>query len=196
MAGITRVAVDLDDVCLDFVGGLIASVKKEYDIELTEDDINQWDLHTILDPIIGRSWWSWLRDREWLWATFPAVDGAIGMLGWLRKEGYYLECLTSKPEWAEHSVFQWLGKWRPPFNRITIVGTKQDKIAYSESELLIDDKPENCLGFIEGGRKAILFSRPHNRSIDVSPPLVRAWNWHHVRQLFEEGTIVGRNKVG
>lgn len=168
-----HVAVDLDDVVLDFVGGLREAVKKEYDIEILDTDITKWDLHPVLDPIIGENWWNWLRDREWLWSHFPAVDGAIGYLSRLRKDGYYLECVTSKPSWAEYNVWRWMGKWRPPFNRVTIV-EHEPKYLATDAWIMVDDKPDNLKGFLDTGRMPILYSRSHNLD-DVTYSRVETW---------------------
>jgi uncharacterized HAD superfamily protein len=157
-----RIAVDLDDVVLDFVGGLREAVKKEYGVEIPEESIRDFNLRPYLDPIIGRNWWSWMEERTWLWANFPAVDGAIGTLDRLRRDGHYLELLTSKPRWAEHNVYKWLGKWRPPFQQVTIVGKDDNKADFSDATILIDDKWENVEDFSNAGREALLFTRPHN----------------------------------
>jgi 5'(3')-deoxyribonucleotidase len=171
-----HLAIDLDDVVLDFCGGLRDAIRKEYGVTITEEQMTQWDLHPLLDPIIGRSWWSWLREREWLWANFPAIDGAMGGLDTLRRQGFYLECVTSKPVWAEHNVYKWLGKWRPPFHRVTIVGPNHRKADYTDATILIDDKLENLVGFQASGkgRKGIMFDRPHNRH-DQFPARVGTW---------------------
>lgn len=172
-----HIAVDLDDVVLDFTGGLCSTIRKEYAYDLKPEDITAWDLHTVLDPIVGRSWWAWLRERDWLWATFPAIDGAIGSLDRLRREGHYLELVTSKPRWAESNVWKWLGLWRPPFNRVTIMDTDEaSKADVTTADLLIDDKPANCRAFLDSGREALLFDRPHNRDAD----LLRAKDWNAV----------------
>ena len=182
------IAVDMDDVLVDFVGGLVAAVKTEFGVEVTEEQLGKagWDLHPLLDPIIGYSWWSWLRHREWLWANFPAVDGAIGSIERLRHDGHYLELVTSKPTWAEHNVWKWLGKWRPAFNRVTIMDGDTLKVDVTGADVLIDDKPTNCGPFLEQGRRAILFARPHNRSdrddFDV------AYDWSDVLRLLEDPT--------
>jgi len=163
-----HVAIDLDDVVLDFVGGLRRAIKKEYGVELRDEDVKDFNLRPLLDPIIGRSWWAWLRERDWLWENFEAVDGAMGAIERLRLDGYYLELLTSKPKWAEYSVWRWLGKWRPPFQRVTIVGQGDEKADFSDAPILVDDKVENLVGFYEAGRTGLLFSRPHNRAADLS----------------------------
>lgn len=190
----THIAVDMDDVMVDFVGGLRAAVQKEYGVEITEDQIEQWDLHPILDPIIGYSWWEWLKKREWLWANFPAVDGAIGSIDYLREQGHYMELLTAKPVWAEHNVWKWLGKWRPAFHRVTIVPPGDSittKVFATDATLLIDDKPKNCEGFLFYGRDAILFDRPHNKQFrenmtDPSTAMRHSSSWQDVVAQIEE----------
>lgn len=180
-----HVAVDMDDVILDFLGGLRSAVKKEYDVTLSDTDFTEWNISGVLDPIIGRSWWSWMREREWIWATFPAVDGAIGAIDTMRRKGHYIEIVTSKPQWAEHNVWKWLGKWRPSVQRVTIVN-QEEKVDVTDAALLIDDKPENCLGFMNAGREAILFDRPHNKhasSKDLN--FLRGYDWQHVLDIVE-----------
>lgn len=175
-----HIAVDLDDVVLDFVGGLRSALKKEYGVELREEDITDFNLKPFLDPIIGRSWWSWMRDRSWIWSHFPAIDGAIGTLDRLRRDGHYLELVTSKPEWAEHNVYRWLGKWRPPFQRVTITGPEDVKADFTDADILIDDKFENVKEFARAGRRALLFDRPHNRGATPPQGVHRVRNWQEV----------------
>jgi 5'(3')-deoxyribonucleotidase len=170
-----HLAIDLDDCVLDFMEGLRICMKKEYDADLPP--FTEWDLHKVLDPIIGESWWKWMRERDWLWANFPAMDGAIGALGQLRRDGHYLECVTSKPEWAEFAVWKWLGKWRPPFNQVTIVPVGADKSQHTAADVLVDDKPENVENFINGNGIGILFERPHNDGHWGHRDLIRASGW-------------------
>jgi len=180
-----HIAVDLDDVTVDFIGGLVKSVNTEYGTNLSVDDITQWDLHPLLDPIIGRSFWGWLRDREWLWAQFDAVPGAIGAIDKLRREGHYLEAVTSKPAWAEHNVWKWIGLWRPAFQRVTIVTLEDCKADFTVADVLIDDKPQNCLEFAREGREAIMLTRPHNREATTPQRVFRADGWPEVLGIIE-----------
>jgi 5'(3')-deoxyribonucleotidase len=175
-----QVAIDLDDVTLDFCGGLVEAVRTEFGVELTIQQFEEWDLSKVLNPIIGRNWWDWLRDRDWLWSHFPAVDGAIGGIERLRRQGLYLELLTQKPEWAEYAVWRWMGKWRPKFHRVTIVPSGERKVDYTDAELLVDDKWENCVDFVENGRAAIVFTRPWNITYELLPGMARARNWNEV----------------
>lgn len=172
-----HLAVDLDDCVLDLTGGIRSIVKREYGVEVPE--FEAWDLNLVLEPILGRKWMNWFRERDWLWATLPAVEGAIGTLDLLHRDGHYLECVTSKPEWARHSVWKWLSLWRPRFDQVTIVGPDDRKVDFTAADLLVDDKPENVQEFLREGRGGILFDRPHNRHSS----LARARGWREVREL-------------
>lgn len=183
------VAVDLDDVVLDFLGGLVNAVNTEFGTDLRREDVREWDLHDLLDPIVGRSFWSWLRDRYWLWSNFPAVPGAMGGLEKLRRKGYYLECVTSKPDWAEAQVWKWMGKWRPPFHRVTIVGQGDNKAKFSNALFLIDDKPQNVNEWAHSGRVPILFTRPHNRRAILAKEVIRASDWAEVTDIIDAYSV-------
>ena len=142
-----RVAVDLDDVCVDFVGGVVAAMRKEYGVKITDQQLEEcgFNLHPLLDPIIGDDWWQWLKTHEWIWSHFDAVDGAMGALRTLRRNGHYLVCVTSKPDWAEAQVWRWLGKWRPPFQQVIITSKDDVKAEFTDADILIDDMPSTAV---------------------------------------------------
>ena len=171
------VACDLDNVVLDFYGGVRHAVETEYNVIVPP--FSTWDMHEVLDPIIGKSWWKWMRERDWLWPNFPAVPGAIGGLAQLRDAGYYVEIVTSKPEWAEFSVWKWLGKWRPPANRVTIVNMDIRKVDATDADVLIDDKLKNVVDFADDDRYGVLFSAESNlHESELPNGVVRAKDWH------------------
>ena len=185
-----HVAVDLDDVCLDFTGGVKRSVEIEYGVQVPE--ITAWNLHDTLDPIIGHSWWKWMKARDWLWPNFPAIPGAVGGIQRMRDAGHYVELVTSKPLWAEAAVWKWLGKWRLPVQRVTIVDMNTRKVDATDADGIVDDKPETTLDFAQDGRFAIMFARSHNESVYQSEQkyeeagVVVAKDWNDVVRLVEE----------
>lgn len=183
-----HIAVDMDGVLLDMVGGLCTAVGKEYGVGLTPADVELYDLHPLLDPILGRSWWDWLRDRDWLWSNFTAIDGAIGAVDKLRRDGHYIEVVTAKPEWAEHTVWKWLGKWRPAVHQVTIVEVGEPKHLATDAELLIDDHPGNCTGFVDSDplqRRALLFAAAYNASELDHRGVIRVDHWQHALNVID-----------
>ena len=139
----------------------------------------KWDIAETLTPVLGRSWWSWLRERDWLWENFPAMDGAIGTIELLERDGFYLEIVTSKPKWAKYATWRWLGKWRPAVEQVTIVKPEQRKVDFTSAHVLVDDKPQNVQEFVTAGRLGLLFDRPHNQQ---AKELRRAKGWTDVRR--------------
>lgn len=160
-----EIALDADDVVLDFCGNLVNVVNTEYDAGLRPEDVTSWDLSELLNPILGEDWWQWWERRDWLWALAPAVPGAIGGIEALRRGGHTVEIVTAKPRWAEAQMWRWIGKWRPAVNRVTIGEARPPmrKSEHSSAYLLVDDKLENCVEWDQAGREALMFARPHNQ---------------------------------
>jgi 5'(3')-deoxyribonucleotidase len=175
------IAIDLDDVTLEFTKGNIDAMYREFGLFIPGET---WDFHTALPwtEYGYKDWWHWLRERDWLWATFPAVPGAVGGVHALRSKGHWVECLTSKPEWAEPMVWRWLGRWRVPFNQVTIVDLENPKHSVSQADILVDDKLSNIQGWVDSAedRLGILFDQPWNRDVDLGERTVRAFDWQGV----------------
>ena len=170
-----HIGVDLDDVTLDFMPGVMASFEREFGMKPAFDG-DAWGPSAVAFTKHPRfqeagydSWWDWLRDREWLWATFGTVPGAIGGIKTLRAAGHYVECVTSKPAWAEHNVWRWMGRWRPPFQRVTVVETGKRKIDFTDATVMVDDKRQTVDEFRAAGRTGILFDRSKKN-----------WNWGEI----------------
>lgn len=160
-----HIAVDQDDVMLEFFPNVLECFEREYGIKPKFDgspwgpDAVAFTHHPALLASGYDDWWGWLRERDWLWGIAPAVPGAIGGVKQLRAMGHYVEMVTSKPLWAEPQVWRWLGKWRPPFQKVTIVEPGQSKVDYTSADLIIDDRRSTCDEFEAAGRKAIHFER-------------------------------------
>ena len=173
-----HIAIDMDDVLLDFVDGVCVSISRDYGVKVTSADITDWDMSKVLNPLVGEDWWDWMRRHVWLWGEkFKPTLGALGGVERLRAAGHYLEVVASKPDWAEAQVWVWLGRYRPPVNRVTVIGMGEKKVDRTEADILIDDKPENCFQFVEDGRQAILFDRPHNQTVELRPGMDRVFGW-------------------
>jgi 5'(3')-deoxyribonucleotidase len=186
-----HIAVDLDDVTVDFFQGNIDAMYREFGVLLLKEDVLTWDDNPVkLFPWKDygyKSWWEWLRDRDWLWATFPAVPGAMGGIHALRAKGHYVECLTSKPDWAERQVWAWLTKWKPAFQQVTLAKLDEPKHTLSQADILIDDKFSNITDWVDSAedRLGILFDQPWNRFEQLPERVVRVVTWQGVLETIE-----------
>lgn len=186
-------AIDLDDVTVDFWAGVLEAFEVEFGVRPEYDGQPWGELATALytHPAFKeagyKDWWGWLRDREWLWARFPAVPGALGGIKRLRHNGWYVEAVTSKPEWAEHNVWKWLGHYRPAFHRVTIITNGQSKVDFTDASVMVDDKLATCVDFVKDGRSAVVFDRARAFVGDdaLSPYLRRASDWEEVIESLE-----------
>ncbi len=190
-----HIAVDLDDVTIDFFQGNIDAMYREFGVLLLKEDVTTWDDNPVkLFPWADygyADWWGWLRTRDWLWATFPAIPGAIGGVHALRAAGHNVECLTAKPDWAEPQVWRWLGRWRVPFQAVTIADLTTPKSTLTQADILVDDKPSTIEDWVASAddRFGILYDQPWNRSMVLPERAVRVATWHGVLEtvaLFEE----------
>lgn len=182
------IALDLDDVVLDFVQGVLDVVNRDFGSNLEPSDIVDWNFGQFIDPIIGRPWFEWLEDHAWLWGEkFKPVPGALGGIEKLRRQGHYIEIVTSKPTWAEDALWTWLARYKPRVHRVTIVPLDStEKNQLTDADILVDDRWENCKNWAADGRPAILYNRPHNNAYGMPPDgVVRAHNWRHILNIFE-----------
>jgi hypothetical protein len=182
-----HIAVDMDDVILDFMPNVMACFEREYGIVHPFNgspwgpDAVAFTKHPALLESGYKDWWGWLRDRDWLWGLAPAVPGAIGGLKTLRARGYYVELVTSKPEWAEPQVWKWLGRWRPDLDRVTIVRPGESKAEVSSADGIIDDKIDTVKEWEDLERSSIWFNRgPMKLYTGVS---TEANNWADILEV-------------
>lgn len=183
-----HVAVDLDDVTVDFWPGIAAAFAKEYDIVLPvvhpwSDEAKKFYNHELFAASGYKDWWAWLRDNRHLWGkVFEPVPGAIGGIRRLRAAGWYVEAVTSKPQWAERSVYEFIGRYNVPFQGAVIVPPGESKLDWTDAGVIVDDKLQTCIDFNKAGRAAVLFDRVggHIDDPNLNPFMGHARNWEDV----------------
>lgn len=187
-----HIAVDIDDVVMNFWSDLVKSINLEYGTVIDPEETPNWDDNAVKKLAVfgpGRTWWEWLQERDWIWHTFQPVPGAIGGIDLLRRQGHYVEALTAKPEWAEWTVWKWLGKWRPAFHRVTIVPPDESKSAHSDARVLIDDRDKNIREWVDSdpSRIGVLFKRPWSNaeSFWQEARVLEVNDWQGVHTMME-----------
>lgn len=171
-----KVALDMDEVIVDFVGGLLGAINAECGSDLRYENVTRWDMSPLLDPVLGRSWWGWLAERADIWSGFAPVDGALEGIDALKAAGHTIEVVTAKPDWARHTVWGFLAAHRPRVDAVVIVdGTPKHDA--SDAWLLIDDNADNCTGWAASGRPAWIKTSPWNINEALPDGVMRVTGW-------------------
>lgn len=186
-----HIAVDIDGVCLDFIGALHRQFTRVFggpvlaNFQQTSWDTgpvfawDEWEQHGYRDA------WDWIRRFPTFWGDADPIPGALGALDALKQAGHWLEALTDKPDWAKAQLWRWLERYDPPFDAVTFVPRSQTKAEVSDADVLIDDKPENCLAFARDGRFALLFDQPWNQDAPELCHVWRVYSWDDVLRDIE-----------
>lgn len=190
-----HIAVDMDDVLLEFFRSVCHRVNKDFGQTVDYEACSDWDRNPVKDLTCfgdGRTWWDWLRDNVDIWASFPCTPDALTSVRRLQEQGHFLELVTSKPEWAEHIVAEWLDRNGFLFDVVTIAPTGVPKHELSNADVLIDDAPHNIRAWVNADprRHGVVFTRPWNSgdSFDDCSTLrvQRADNWSQVLKAVDD----------
>lgn len=114
-----------------------------------------------------RTMWNWFEEHAWLWAKFEPIVGSIGGLKTLELEGHDCYLVTSKPEWAKWTVWEWCATWKPSIKGIVVCDTGESKldVVGDWADALVDDKPSTVEEWAEDGRLVLCYDRPWNREL-------------------------------
>jgi len=189
----------LDDVVIQFNAALARGLEELTGDKIDIEQITTWGQTPFRDAAKSAGYashWDWLKDHAYVWVEAELMPGADEGLARLRKLGFKVELLTSKPSWARWIVFHQIARHGLDVDRVTIVPTslaqgahkKVRKVDWSSAYYLVDDGPHNLEEWALAGRAGIVFDRPWNRG-DVDT--WRAYSWPEVVQFFALMSRVG-----
>jgi 5'(3')-deoxyribonucleotidase len=153
--------LDLDGVCVDFVGAALklcgapeGFVATKYDF-FTDLFLSEADFWRLIDKA-GWRFWSELPEYPWL----------DEMLKALKKQGrvIFLTAPSSNPLSSYGKVKWFKTKFGPRFGDFILTNQK-DLLAKDDSTILIDDSPSNYQKWGKAGGSAFLFPQPWNESL-------------------------------
>lgn len=171
------IAVDVDDVCADFIPAWLNLYNNEFDDGLIPEDITEWDISKFVVRSCGQKIYNYL-DLSMLYQHIKPIDGALDSIDALRKMGYRIVFVTSSNIAQNGQKLKWLQQ----NNFLPQERYSKDYIEATDKSLIrcntiIDDKPENCDHPIALG---LLFDRPHNRRFDTDgyENIQRVYGWY------------------
>lgn len=169
------IAIDIDDVILDFVPAWLEAYNKEYKDKLKIKDIIQWDISKLVVPECGENIYKYLDDPN-IYDSVKIIDGACESIKILKNLGHRILYVTSRHHPGKYALLK-------NVNLLDI----GDYIVLEDKKLiranvLIDDKFETVKEFYGLG---ILFLRPWNK-FENWPNTKTASTWHDIINIIEK----------
>ena len=153
------IGVDCDDVVISLVPTWLEFYNKDYDDNLTQDKITDWDVSLFVKPECGKKIFNYVHDLDKLniYDHCPEVDRALWGINTLRKFGHRVVFISagnffnSKENWLmEHGFLDKREDFIQAFDKSLVA-----------VDYLIDDGFHN-ISNLSKGAKGILFNRPWN----------------------------------
>lgn len=173
-----RFGIDIDGTVTSPTS-LIPHINKQFNSELTLDDIREYDLTSALPHLEPGEFYSWFREAEsMIYASSPVSENAKNILNqW--KERYELFYISARGENVSDITLEWFKKHAIAFDHIELIGT-HNKIETARKygvDLFFEDKHDNAVDISEElDIPVILFDTPYNR-LPVPKNVVRVYNW-------------------
>lgn len=169
--------VDVDDVCAKLAPIWLGLYNKDYNDNLTEEDITDWGIDKLVKPECGIKIYTYLKDPAIYDPVLPTV-GALEGVNKLREMNYRVLFATACPVEVAGRKFHWLRQYG-------FIKKERDYIEIRDKSLLkghfmIDDSYDNCQGFTGVG---YLMKAPWNIKYDWNN---RADNWEDFVNKMEE----------
>jgi 5'(3')-deoxyribonucleotidase len=166
-------ACDFDDCITNLVGHWLSEYNRQYDDNLTVDEITDWDIGKFT-KISDKMYF--LLEQPNFFKNVEINEDCYDVLKWASTY-FDVQIISATNPKTYFDKVEWL-KEHLPFIPPQNYNCVTNKYIISGA-VMIDDKPENLEGF--KGKK-ILFTRPWNQDVTH---FNRADNWQEIRTLLE-----------
>jgi 5'(3')-deoxyribonucleotidase len=192
---ISRVLLDLDDVCNTFTMSALYYVRAtQLTMPYTYYPDTGWDIVAAANKLrpkhtaayTNRTFWDALGRQFWgsipaAWYCRKLVDVLAEQVG---RENVFIatsatlspDCLAGKLDWIYSNLPKWM-------HRSYMMGTHKHLMANSQT-LLIDDRMDNCERFEREGGHAMLVARPWNKGWTGHPSDAEASLYNGFKHYF------------
>lgn len=166
---------DMDGVVANFVDPVIARYNRDYNDNITADDITGWDMHKACKPECGTKLYEYFCEKG-LFAELPVIADSQRAFTYLLKQGHEIYFVTkpvARSQWCILEKMQWVDRHFPMVGRENMVFTSMKHLV--RGDVLIDDHEKNLYTF--PGHK-ILVDSPWNRHTnDAEHGFIRKGSW-------------------
>lgn len=171
------VLLDMDDVLADFCGPWLSLYNKEYDHDLTIEDLTEWNATRFVKPECGIKIFDYFKVPG-LYRNLPVKRHAKEMVDRLLAAGCEIVIVSDSPNGHSFEDYEanskhvsnpaddkraWLREHFPMLHpQHVFFGGQKWRL---HGDVIIDDKPSTFEEFVRRGRNAILVDMPYNRHI-------------------------------
>ncbi len=157
---------------------MIPFINKDFDLNITLDDIKQYDLNPIVN-VSAAEFAAWFYKNEPLiYSNSPLAAGAANVLSKWQKE-HDLIFISARGAHLLEVTKHWFEKHKLGFHHIELIGT-HDKVETAKKynvDLFFEDKHDNAVMIHEECQiPVLLFDTPYNRE-PIPNGVVRIYNW-------------------
>lgn len=173
-----RFGIDIDGTVTSPTS-LIPHINKQFNSELTLDDIKEYDLTSALPHLEPGEFYSWFREAESaIYASSPVSEYAKNILDqW--KEQYELFYISARGNNVSDITLEWFQKHAIAYDHIELIGThkKIEAAKRHNVDLFFEDKHDNAVEISEElDIPVILFNTPYNQD-PVPEKVIRVYDW-------------------
>lgn len=155
--------IDLDAIVIDLIRPWLAWYNKEYDDNVTVDDIKTYRIEEHLKKVAKVEDVYKFFDEHSNYANCPVLPGAAGALLELHKEGHNIIISTATAGQMAHLKWPLVHKAAPWLHESNVmVGSRKEKLF---GDVFIDDSPKNIVKYRNAWPHAhiLTIAYPYNR---------------------------------
>lgn len=150
------ILIDVDDTVCELVDTWLLLYNKQYNDNLTKNDIIDWEITQFVKPECGDKIFDFINNQK-VYDIIPQVPGSLEGIKVLREMGHRIVFVTWAMEHAMGAKYRWLKNndyLDSPSNYIEC----KDK-SLIRADIMLDDNYNYVKGF---SGKAVLFRKPWN----------------------------------
>jgi uncharacterized protein len=174
-----RFGIDIDGT-VTCPATLIPHINKQYNVELTLDDITQYDfLSGFKTPVDRTHFNNWFKanEPEMYRVSELASNAKETLLSWQHE--YELYYISARGQNVYDVTLDWFQSNEIPYDHIELIGS-HDKLSVAKKhavEAFFEDKHDNAVMLAEQlSIPVILFDTPYNRE-PIPQNVIRVSNW-------------------
>lgn len=160
------VAIDLDGVVYDLIGGLSIYLLETHRVKLDPDSVTTYNLAGLTgNPVVDTDILRWLRDPR-TYLNLPPYPEAHDGLYALHQAGFHIIALTRRPLNAQNATaFAQARDFPDVFSQTITTKYKMRAIRAQRARFAIEDHGDTALEFARNRIWTYLIGRPYNRNV-------------------------------